>query len=147
MSNVYKNVPDEMCAIIDNISIENPVLGKVYRVSKTGRKDAEAFDNTYCEVLNGTTGKNKNYDDPGTYSTSVYLIPEPCEKFIKILAQKHKDTYPSPAVLVGNIHLEDGRAQRTKERIYEYEDPYHVDWWIYHGHELDISERFRFCEE
>ncbi len=91
MSSKYKNIPENMCDIIDGIIIKEPITGTVYRVSKSGKKDAEAFDNTYCEILRGTTGNNKDLGEPGTFSTSVYLIPDTCEKFIKMLAMSHKD--------------------------------------------------------
>ena len=144
MSNHYNNIPSQMCGIIDAIDIQKPVVGKVYRVSKSGKKDGETFFNTYSEILNGTTGKNKDLNDPGTYSTSVYLVSGPCEKFVKFLAKKYRDKYPSPAVIVGNIEPDDGRAQRTIERLPHYDDPNHVDWWIYAGKESEIAERFDF---
>ena len=147
MSHKYKNVPQAMCDKINGINICQPILGRVYRVSKSGRIDAEAFDNTYCEMINGTTGQNKDLDDPGTYSTSVYLIPDRCEKFVKLLAKKHRDKYPAPAVIVGEIFAEDGIAQKTIERVIDYEDPYHVDWWIYQGNEVNVANRFIYFSE
>ena len=84
-----------MCEIIDGIDIREPVTETVYRVTKSGRKDEEAFDNTYTEMLKGTTRNNWNLNELGTYSTSVYLVPGPCEKMIKMLAKRHRDKYPS----------------------------------------------------
>ena len=98
-------------------------------------------------MLNGTTSKTKDLNDPGTYSTSVYLTASPCKKFVKFLARKYRDKYPSPTVLVGMIDTSDGRAQRTIERIPEYDDPNHVDWWIYADKESEIAKRFEFCLE
>ena len=144
MSNRYKNAPVEMCEIIDGIDIREPVTETVYRVTKSGRKDEEAFDNTYTEMLKGTTRNNWNLNELGTYSTSVYLVPGPCEKMIKMLAKRHRDKYPSPGILTGNILLTDGRAQRTQERIADYDDPDHVDWWIFCGNEAAIADRFEF---
>ncbi|SFC94154.1 hypothetical protein [Butyrivibrio sp. YAB3001] len=144
MSNSYKNVPDEMCVMIDNLPIEQPITGIVYRVSKSGIIDEGTFDNTYCEMLNGTTGLKKDLSEPGTYSTSVYLTPDSCFKFINFLAKKHRDKYPSPAVIFGEICYSDGRAQLTTERIQNYPEPVHVDWWIYTGKESEVAKRFNY---
>lgn len=136
------NIPIDIIKKIDEIRCSEPIQEDVYRVSKYGLIDEVTFDNTFAEVLKGTTSRNKDFDDVSTYSTSFYLVPEPCYQRVSFLARRFKKKYPKPCVISGRIDATMGKYQRTIERIKNY-DPDHVDMWIYDGREQRVIDSFK----
>ncbi len=141
------NIPNYICNKIDGIENSAPIKEYVYRVSKSGNIDEQTFENTFAEVLKGTTSsRNKDYDDVGTYSTSFYLTPEPCIKWKLFLAEKYRKRYPSPCVIQGCIDASDGKFQRTIERL-NNANPLHIDMWIYEDKVETLVGEFITLEE
>ena len=140
------NIPNDICKKIDRIKNSAPIQECVYRVSKSGNIDEQTFENTFAEVLKGTTSKNKDFDDVGTYSTSFYLSPDPCNRWKLFLAEKFRKRYPSPCVIKGGIDASYGKFQRTIERS-NAGDPLHIDMWIYEDKIEDLVGEFEIIEE
>lgn len=139
------NIPSDICKKIDEIENSAPIKEDVYRVSKTGTISEQTFDNSFAEVLKGTTSaRNKDYSEVGTYSTSFYLSPEPCDRWKSFLAKKYR--YPNPLVIKGHIDASMGKYQHTVERLKDA-DPLHIDMWIYEDMIQAVIDEFEIIEE
>lgn len=80
-----KCIPEEIQKLIWECGAEEKIYDSVYRVSKRGMIDKEAFKSTYEEILEGQLPNDENKypkNKIGTYSTSVYTDIAPCKKFM-----------------------------------------------------------------
>ncbi len=117
----------------------------VYRVSKSGLINADAFLNSYDERIKEKRDiKNLNLDDIGTYSTSCYLSAESLDFLLGILKRRYFEEYPSPRVIMG--YTVGGLSQRTIERDPKTKGD-HVDWWIYSDAIDEVVSDFQFYDE
>jgi len=117
----------------------------VYRVAKRGEIDEIGFLNSYEEALYDNRSCEDDLTEIGTYSTSCYLTPKRPRKFMKFLKKKFFESYPQPIIIHGNTIC--GLSQITKERILDYPDDEHIDWWIYQGSYDKLIVEFEVFEE
>lgn len=147
---LLENILVDVAERIVSSAKENSHFEVVYRVAKWGKIEEKAFWNTYGEIQSGIIpDSDVKYpkDDIGTYLTSVYDQQKSCDKYIRCLKRsiRLKKVYPRPVVIRGKTS--NGLVQRTIEREQEYNDPTHIDWWIYKGKTPDVMKEFVLCEE
>lgn len=98
----------------------------VYRVDKKGNLDSSFLDATYSEMERKGRLQFYSLEDIGTYATSVYDNPSPCQTFISSMRGKVRDKYPCLRIVEGKI----------TEGVWEYswkykgsvKDKSHIDW-------------------
>jgi hypothetical protein len=117
----------------------------VYRVSKSGIINESTFWCSYEEYQYEDRKSKKSPDEIGLYSTSCYLSPKSPEKFLNFIKRRYHEQYPHPILIHGNTIC--GLSQLTKDRIPNYKDKDHVDWWIYKGNFEKIKNNFEICEQ
>ena len=117
----------------------------VYRVAKRGTINEIAFMGSYEEVLYENRKFTKDLNEIGSYSTSCYLSPKHPSKFLGFLKAKLFKKYPYPRIIHGNTIC--GLSQLTKERIPDYLEEDHIDWWIYKESFEKIIQAFTYVEE
>lgn len=113
----------------------------VYRVSKSGIIDETTFWSSYEEFQQEHREIKGDTKEIGLYSTSCYLSPKTPKKFLNFLKKKYHEQYPRPTLIHGNTIC--GLSQLTKERISNYKDIDHVDWWIYKGSFKKLEKSFK----
>ena len=118
-------------------------------MAKWGTIEEKVFWNTYREIQEGIIPDNDaKYpkEKEGTYSLSVYDKKDSCIKYINFLKKsvRLREAYPHPEIIQGKTSR--GLVQRTIDRIEDYPDPAHIDWWIFHGAQMDVMNDFRLCE-
>ena len=117
----------------------------VYRVAKRGKITDVEFMGTYEETLYEQRNCDKDLTEIGSYSTSCYLTPKNPRKFLKFLKRSLFKKYPHPIIIHGNTIC--GLSQLTKERILDYPDEEHIDWWIYKGSFDELVKEFKVFED
>lgn len=143
------NIPKNLCSCIIEQTKGNIHYNNVYRVAKWGIVEERVFLNTYGEIQTGYIEDNEEKyprNEIGTYSTSVYTERKNCDKFISLLKRsvRLRKLYPYPVVIRGKTS--NGLVQKTIERIPEYLDPTHVDWWIFCGKKEVVLNDFVLCD-
>lgn len=103
----------------------------VYRVVKRGIINDIAFMGSYEETLSENRQFNGSLNEIGSYSTSCYLSTKYPKKFLKYLKAKYFKKYPCPMIMKGSTIC--GLSQLTVERMPDYLEKDHIDWWIYKG--------------
>lgn len=144
-----ENIPEFICDEIVKQASNNLHFEEVYRVAKWGKIEEKAFLSTYGEIEEGYIPDNdERYpkEKIGTYSTSVYTEKSCCDKYINLLKRsvRLRTIYPFPVVLKGKTS--NGLVQKTVERIVNYTEPAHVDWWIFKGKKGTILNDFILCD-
>lgn len=101
----------------------------VYRVMKEGQINRDAFLSTCEEVLRGKRppSPKDNSDDPGYYSTSCCLNPGELKYFLKLSMKRE----PTAFIPKGRTAPECGLCQQTSERLPNFQNQSHIDWWVY----------------
>lgn len=143
------NIPKDLYSNIINQAQNNEHINNVYRVAKWGRIEEKVFLNTYGEIQYGyIPDDDSKYpkNNIGTYSTSVYTERKNCDKFINMLKRsvRLRKLYPYPVVIKGKTS--NGLIQKTVDRIPDYIDPTHVDWWLFSGKRKVVLKDFIICE-
>lgn len=116
----------------------------VYRVSKNGNTDNNAFISTYEEYLNGEiTDKDIDLDNPSTYSTSCNKSKSRIKGILK-LALKHG--HPKPIILEGVTKRQCGPSQVSRDRD-KFAARGHVDWWIFKNSKPEDSFKIWMGDE
>lgn len=82
----------------------------------------------------------RNETRPGTYSASVYDVPDPCDRFIKSLKGKIREKYPRPVIRIGQTGH--GLSVHTMDYDDDYTDPNHIDWWIFKEEMQEAARAF-----
>lgn len=128
------NIPKSMYEEIIKQAKGNKHYNTIYRVAKWGQIEEKVFLNTYGEIQENIIPDNEERypkDEIGTYSISVYTERTSCDKFIKMLkkSKRLKQIYPYPIIIKGKTS--NGFVQKTKERKDSYDDPTHIDWWLF----------------
>lgn len=116
----------------------------VYRVAKWGIDNSKSYLGSYDEYLLNPNSNPPNINEIGGYSTSCNLTPKKPEKMLRLLKRKYIEEYPKPVIIVGKTVC--GLSQKTYERIPDYKDKTHVDWWIYLGCDQVVSNFFKLYE-
>lgn len=125
--------PDNFYELIEENGIEAKSEcfeeeGVIYRISKLGKLDRDAFRSTYEEYEKGlATNKDIDLNDLQTYSTSCDIKKAKIKKMMKLFNKY----YPKPILLQGKAQRTDGIAMKTIDWKAEYNNNHHVDWWIY----------------
>lgn len=101
----------------------------VYRIAKRGIINEIAFMGSYEETLFENRKFKGDLDEIGSYSTSCYLSTKYPRKFLGYLKEKLFKKYPYPIIIQGSTIC--GLSQLTIERLPNYNEEDHVDWWIY----------------
>lgn len=105
---------------------------EVYRVCTTGTICKDTFMSSHEEVL--FRGKPKpppwkaKRDPAGMFSVSCNDTLEGALNPLKCLRRK---AYPEAFLIHGMASSEFGPMQRTKDRVPDYDDETHWDWWVY----------------
>lgn len=122
-----KCFPDEIQRTIRDIAYEEEIDS--YRVCRWGKVDKQAFLSTYEEYTQGliTIRDSINYDDVGTYSTSVYEKQRDIKRIYKLIHRP--DRNPEAIVIKIKTMPQCGLVQRSSERDGRRNS--HIDWWIY----------------
>lgn len=146
--NLEKLIPEELHEVISEQAKDNPHFDTVYRVAKWGKIENRAFYSTYKEIKEKIIPDNEiKYpkNEIGTYSTSVYLEPGPCRKYINFLGGRLRRIYPCPIIIKGKTS--NGMVQRTIDRIPSYPSEEHIDWWIFEGEIDRVINDFSLLQE
>lgn len=117
----------------------------VFRVAKWGKIEEKAFYSTMKEVDEGILPDKYDRNDIGSYSTSVYITPDSCRKYIRFLKGRIRKLYPCPMIIQGKTS--GGLVQKTQDRNPKYEDLNHIDWWIFQDMECVVMQNFEEYEE
>ena len=143
VSNLSDCIPEEL---IEDIYINGKEQSDqhVYRVSKSGIIDETTFWCSYEEYQHEHREIKKSSDIIGLYSTSCYLSPKHPKKFLNFLKKKYHKQYPRPTLIHGNTIC--GLSQLTRNRILDYKEKDHVDWWIYKGNFEILKDSFEIYE-
>lgn len=146
--NLEKIIPEELHQEINEQAKDNPHFDMVYRVAKWGKIENRVFYSTFKEITERIIPDNETKypkNEIGTYSTSVYLGPGTCRKYINLLGRRLREIYPCPIIIKGNTS--NGMVQRSADRIPDYPDKEHVDWWIYDGQIENVIGDFTLFEK
>lgn len=142
------NIPIDLQNEIKNQANGNEHFSEVYRVAKWGKIEERTFLSTFSEIQCGYIEDSERYakDEIGTYSTSVYTDRKNCDKFIKLLkrGRRLRLKYPYPVIIKGKTSM--GYVQKTKDRILDYNDDTHIDWWIFKDKRTVVMADFCVCE-
>ena len=103
----------------------------VYRVAKRGIINEIAFMGSYEEAIFDNRNFKDDLNEIGSYSTSCYLSTKYPIKFLGYLKEKLYKKYPCPIIIQGSTIC--GLSQLTIERLPDYPQEDHIDWWIYKG--------------
>lgn len=123
-------IPEELVIEIRKKGKEH-IYHPIYRVAKHGVINDIVFMGSYEETLSENRHFNGNLKEIGAYSTSCYLSTKHPKKFLGYLKAKYFKKYPCPMIIKGCTIC--GLSQLTKERIPDYPENDHIDWWIYKG--------------
>ena len=117
----------------------------VYGVAKRGKIDNVEFMGSYEEILYEKRTFKEDLSLIGSYSTSCSLTLKGPRKFLRFLKAGLFKTYTHPIIIHGNTIC--GLSQLTKERIPDYPDKEHVDWWIYQDSFDKLIKEFKVFED
>jgi hypothetical protein len=134
LEKLAENIPFEIKKRIVEIASSNEIK-PVYRVDKKGDLSEEFLWSSFKEFPG-------RFDEtrPGTYSTSVYDVPDPCDRFIKSLKGKIREKYPRPVIRIGQTGH--GLSVHTMDYDDDYTDPNHIDWWIFKEEMQEAARAF-----
>ena len=91
----------------------------------------ESFLSTYEMVVLGKKPAPPDWgsreDDPSAYSVSCNDTLEGARNPLKCLVRHH----PAAILARGHASSDLGPLQRTADRVPQYRDKSHIDWWLY----------------
>lgn len=116
----------------------------VFRVAKRGIINDIMFAGSYEETLLENRRFKGDLNEIGSYSTSCYLSTKCPEKFLGFLKAKLFKQYPCPNIVQGCTVC--GLSQLTRDRLPNYLEDDHIDWWIYKGSFDKLIKAFTFYE-
>ena len=117
----------------------------VYRVAKRGIINDVAFMGSYEETLFENRPFKKDLNKIGSYSTSCYLSAKYPKIFLGYLKRKYFKKYPCPTIIQGYTIC--GLSQLTIQRLPDYPQEDHIDWWIYKDSFNSLIQNFSLVEE
>ena len=118
----------------------------VYRVAKYGELNEVTFLNSFEEsIYENRKPKIDISNIVGSFSTSCYLSIFVPKKFMNFLKARYRKKYPKVQIIEGYTVC--GLSQLTCERIPDYPEKDHVDWWIYKDSLNEVANRFTFIED
>ena len=124
---------------------ENPHC-HVYRVAKYGELNRTTFLNSFEERIYENRKPQIDISNIiGSFSTSCYLSIWGPKKFLNLIKAKYRKKYPRARIIEGYTLC--GLSQLTRERIPDYPDKDHVDWWIYEDSLSKVADRFSFVDD
>lgn len=117
----------------------------VFRVCINGTINKETFYSTFelthLGIRPTPCNWEKKLEQPGTYSVSCNDTLGSCRNALKCLVDHH----PAAFLIQGTATSALGPMQRTVDRDPHYQDPSHIDWWLFA--DSDPSPMFHKFEE